>query len=89
MTATLSELDLSAAAFGDSCMVGPREPEARCDAKAVITVTVGCVHEHLLHRAFCQYHVERLANGRVKCGHCWSADGHDCEMHLLREIPTP
>lgn len=89
MTATLSELDLSPAALGDSCAVGPLDPEARCGAKAVITVTVGCVHEHLLHRPLCQRHVERLANGRITCGSCEVVDGHLCELHLLREIPTP
>lgn len=88
MSIALPELDSPPAAFGDSCVVISFDAEIPCGAEAVITVVVGCVHEHLLHRPLCQHHVERLANGRVICAHCEDVDGHRCELHLLGEIPT-
>ncbi|WP_433364281.1 hypothetical protein [Streptosporangium sp. CA-115845] len=86
MTITLPGPDLSLNSAEASCRVG--DPGLLCGRDVVITLVVGCVHEHLLRRPLCQFHVERLANGRVICGHCFDADGHRCELHLLREIPA-
>lgn len=58
----------------------------RCDGEAVIAVLVGCVHEHVGIRSACRFHVEGLAHGRQDCRPCFDADGHACEMHLLREV---
>lgn len=60
-----------------------------CDQEPVISVVVGCVHEHLSHKSACQHHAEPLAKGLVMCRHCFCADGHRCEMHLLRATPLP
>jgi hypothetical protein len=57
-----------------------------CPHDPVIVIQCGCVHEHLVERAVCQYHVEMLANNAMYCGYCRQADGHICEMVLLREV---
>ncbi|MDH2424787.1 hypothetical protein [Sphaerisporangium sp. TRM90804] len=57
-----------------------------CPREPAIRVLCGCVHEHLAEVSVCQYHVERLAKGGLACRWCGDADGHDCEMHLIREV---
>lgn len=56
-----------------------------CDGEPVITVMAGCVHEHLVELAACQWHVESLANDAQFCGACVRVDGHLCELILLKE----
>lgn len=58
----------------------------RCKRDTVVTVTVGCVHEHIGSRSVCQHHVEGLANGRVGCWQCFEVDGHFCEMNVIAEV---
>lgn len=57
-----------------------------CGQKAVVTVTVGCVHEHLVEESVCEFDVEVLARGRGSCTECFDVDGHRCEVFVLAEV---
>lgn len=59
-----------------------------CGAETVISVLVGCVHEHLRVVSTCQYCVEVLALGGVACVPCRQVDGHFCEVVVLKEVST-
>lgn len=77
MTTTLKRCTSRRTPFGDPC-----------DQEAVITVLIGCVHEHLKEVSLCQQSVESLAHGTSACIACFEVDGHVCEMSLLREVTS-
>jgi hypothetical protein len=61
------------------------EQTLQCEAEPVVAVMAGCVHEHLVTLAACQWHVNSLAGDAQFCGACVRADGHLCELALIRE----
>ncbi|MEU5863542.1 hypothetical protein ABZ815_20395 [Nonomuraea sp. NPDC047529] len=49
-------------------------------------VVVGCIHEHVLLAAACQYHVKDVAERRGACVRCFDVDGHRCLVAVLGEL---
>lgn len=62
----------------------PCEQRLPCDGEPVVAVMAGCVHEHIVELGACQWHVESLANDAQFCGACVHADGHLCELVLIK-----
>lgn len=54
-----------------------------CDQAAAREVTAGCVHEHLGPRDLCDWHLDDLTAGRMKCGNCAMAGHADCTLREL------
>ncbi|WP_433444590.1 hypothetical protein [Nonomuraea sp. CA-141351] len=63
---------------------GPHEEE--CGGEVVVRLVAGCIHEHLLLAAACQYHVQELAERRMHCVLCFDVDGHQCVVAVLGEL---
>lgn len=69
----------------DRCRFSGTRGDGTCGQQAVITVTVGCVHEHVSEDVpVCQYHVEEVAVGDAYCAACWLHDAHDCPFVVDR-----
>ena len=75
------------ATAGESGRCPVRQPSGHlCGAETVISMLVGCVHEHLRVVGACQFCVEILATGRAACIPCRQVDGHECEVVVLKEV---
>ena len=68
------------------CRFSGMRYDGTCGKQAVITVTAGCVHEHVhADVPVCQYHVEEVAAGDAYCYACGVHDGHDCPLVFDRK----
>ncbi|RSN12833.1 hypothetical protein DMB42_11690 [Nonomuraea sp. WAC 01424] len=68
-------------AEADGCLFSGRRHDGTCGRQAVITITAGCVHEHVhADVPVCQYHVEEVAAKDAYCYPCGAHDGHDCPL---------
>ena len=75
------------------CRFSGTRDDGTCGRRAVITVTAGCVHEHVhADVPVCQYHVEEVAAGDSYCYPCGAHDGHDCTLvfdpRTVRDLET-
>ncbi|PRX66142.1 hypothetical protein B0I32_106278 [Nonomuraea fuscirosea] len=62
---------------------------AQCRHEVVIVLLLGCVHEHAGETPLCQYHVEDVAHGEIRCPLCFLVEKpHSCRLEVLAEITT-
>lgn len=53
----------------------------RCEQPATRTVTVGCVHEHIVKRRVCERHADKTLSGGMFCRACRSGTNpHMCPL---------
>jgi hypothetical protein len=54
----------------------------KCGQPTVVTVAVGCIHEHMDRRPVCTEHQAALADLRMLCRACrLSPEPHECPLH--------
>ena len=55
----------------------------QCGAPATVTLTYGCVHEHIATNPICAQHAAQAAQpGILACTRCWdNGNGHICTLH--------
>ncbi|MGA4989912.1 hypothetical protein [Nonomuraea bangladeshensis] len=80
MTA-LATLPVTDGISSGRCVFSGSRHDGTCGRDAVVTATVGCIHEHVYaDLPVCQYHVEEVAEGDSYCRACFDRDGHDCPL---------
>jgi hypothetical protein len=57
-----------------------------CASPAAVVESSACVHEHLRRTRCCQFHAHPKKT-RVLCRPCLLADGHECDLRLLKVEP--
>lgn len=60
-----------------------------CADVATVTVTAGCIHEHVGPRDVCDFHASEITQGVMKCGDCSDSDSpHTCMLRELASEPV-
>lgn len=55
-----------------------------CQSEGAVSVTTGCVHEHISREPVCDLHLSALMAEPVYCHYCHDVDGHFCRVGVAQ-----
>jgi len=71
----------------------PVNPQPDCGNPATRWLVFGCVHEHLPDGPYCEQcatrWVRQAAKNVLTCRACYQADGHRCQVTVVRDEALP